>query len=306
MNNYEEIFRYINEKGIDFKKDEPMKLHTSFKIGGPARLFLNIESKKQLIEIIKIINSESINFFIIGNGSNLLVGDKGFDGIIIKLSGEFNDIRLISEDVIECGAAVPLSRLCLFAAKNSLSGLEFAFGIPGTVGGAVFMNAGAYDGEMKNVVEQVYHIEKDSCNEGIFKGNELCLSYRSSVYQRSNDIITKVVFKLKKNNYECIKGKMDDFLYRRKLKQPLEYPNAGSIFKRPNGNFAAALIDGCGLKGKSIGGAKISEKHSGFIINTGCASCEDVISLIDLIKDIVLTKYGVLLEREVEIIGNVD
>lgn len=298
LNNYSDIINIAKNHNCEVLLNEPMCKHTSFKIGGPCDVFINITDDKALIDILKICKQLSIPYHIIGNGSNLLVSDNGIRGLCIKLAYDHNVISL-NDNIINCKANISLSRLCKFALDNSLSGLEFAWGIPGSVGGAAFMNAGAYSGEMKNVLIECRHI--DNCgNIGSFSKNELKLSYRHSIYSELHYIITDVKVKLHQDNYIDIKKRMDDFMSRRKSKQPLEFPSAGSIFKRPYGFFAGSLIEECGLKGKSVGGAMVSEKHAGFIINTGNATCKDVLDLIALIQKTVYENKGVNLECEVK------
>ena len=305
MCNYNKVIKEISDLNLNLKIwcNEPMSKHTSFKIGGNADIFIIINSINDLTTVIEILNNFNVPFFIIGNGSNLLVSDKGIRGAVIKLGGEFLNIKLIDENTIECGAGVLISKLCSFACQNSLSGLEFAYGIPGTAGGSVFMNAGAYGGEMKDVIL--------SAKSLTFSGEiidrsaeEMEFSYRRSIYRHVSEIILSAKFELKKDDKLHIKEKMNEYITRRKQKQPLEYPNAGSVFKRPVGNFAGTLIQTCGLKGKKIGGAMVSEKHSGFIINNGNATCEDVVNLIDHIKATVFEKSNIALECEVEIVGD--
>ena len=218
-------------------------------------------------------------------------------GVVLTLEGEFKDISM-KENKITAGAGVNLAKLCTFAQSHSLSGLEFAYGIPGSVGGAAYMNAGAYDGEMKDVVLSVTHITRDG--EVItLDAEDLELSYRHSVYKTNDNIILFVTVELCSKNADEIKAKMDDFMNRRKTKQPLEFPSAGSVFKRPQGNFAGTLIEQCGLKGKTIGGAQVSQKHSGFIINVGDATCKDVLDLIEFVQKTVKDETGYFLEREI-------
>ncbi|MDR1467149.1 MAG: UDP-N-acetylmuramate dehydrogenase [Oscillospiraceae bacterium] len=284
--------------------NEPMCKHTSFKIGGSADVFLFVNSLRALKKILLYIFDNQIPYYVLGNGCNLLVPDEGFRGVILKLSGDFLKISLVKEDIISCKSGVKLSELCRFAAKHSLSGLEFAWGIPATVGGAVFMNAGAYDGEIKNVLISCVHVD-DNLKEVTLNKDELVnFGYRTSVYSTNKNIITTAVFKLKISNRNEIQRKMDTLFNRRKDKQPMDYPSAGSIFKRPTGYFVGKLIDDCGLRGTSIGGAKISDKHSGFIVNTGGATCEDVVNLINLAKNRVLKNSGVALDTEIKILKN--
>ena len=219
----------------------------------------------------------------------------------MKLEGDFTKVSLLDDDFICCGSGVTLAKLCNEALKYSLSGLEFAWGIPGSAGGAIYMNAGAYSGEMKDVVTSCTHIDKQG-KFRTYKKEKLNFSYRNSIYSKSDYIITDITIKLKKDDYESIRKRMDDFMDRRKSKQPIDIPNAGSIFKRPEGNFAGTLIEKCGLKGKTIGGAQVSTKHAGFIVNNGNAKCEDVLNLIEFIKEKVMKETGILLECEIKTI----
>lgn len=279
--------------------DEPMKNHTSFKVGGNATIFIEVCNTISLKSLLKLIREQNIPVRIIGNGSNILVNDEGINCVVLHLTGEFSDVKLISDNEIESGAGAKLSKLCDFALKNSLSGLEFAWGIPGSVGGATYMNAGAYSGEMKDVIISCTYLDKSGLEHTI-NSNELDFSYRHSMFSDKGYIITKVKFRLAKAEYNTIKSKMDDLLSRRKSKQPLEYPSAGSTFKRPQGYFAGTLIQECGLKGKRVGGAMVSDKHAGFIINRDEATASDVIKLIKLVQDTVYQKKGVHLDCEVK------
>lgn len=285
------------DSGFNYIENEPLKKHTSFKIGGNAEIFVEVFSVDQLRAVLDACKENSIPLFVIGKGSNLLISDNGMKGVVLSLEGEFKEIS-IKENKVISGAGVSLSRLCNFALGNSLSGLEFGFGIPGTVGGAVYMNAGAYDGEMKNVIESVTHITRDGRIETL-TAEELDLSYRHSIYKTNDNIILFVTVELAPKDATEIKDKMDDFMNRRKSKQPLEFPSAGSVFKRPVGNFAGTLIEGCGLKGKTIGGAQVSEKHAGFIINIGDATCKDVLDLVSFVQKTVKDETGYDLEREI-------
>jgi UDP-N-acetylmuramate dehydrogenase len=233
----------------------------------------------------------------VGRGSNLLVSDDGMKGAVLLLSGDFGTVRC-DGNTITCGAAVSLSSLCKTALDHHLTGLEFAYGIPGSVGGALFMNAGAYGSEMKNVVVSATHMTRSG--EIVTVGaEELSLSYRHSVYHETDNVILSVTVALQPGDPAAIRGAMDDFMMRRKTKQPLEYPSAGSVFKRPEGYFAGALIEQCGLKGKQIGGAMVSPKHAGFIVNVGGATCSDVLALVSFIQKTVQEETGVSLECEI-------
>lgn len=287
--------------GCEFFENEPMSNRTSFKTGGPVDLLVCPDNIEALITILKVCKENNIRTFIIGNGSNILVSDNGLSGVVIRLSNNFADIKLIDDETIYCQSGISMSKLCTFALQNSLSGLEFAYGIPGTAGGAAYMNAGAYGGEMKDVLIKCEHID-ENCNLSSFSGDALKLGYRKSVYSSLNNcVITSLIVKLKKADYESIKAKMDENLFKRKSKQPLEYPSAGSTFKRPEGYFAGALIEECGLKGYSVGGAQVSEKHAGFVINKDNATTDDILNLISHIQKTVYEKKGVSLEPEVKI-----
>lgn len=300
---YKEIALFAEKFGAHIEFDAPMKKYTSFKCGGNARLLIIPDSSESLKEIISFCNSKSVKPLIIGNGSNLLVTDGGIDGVVIKIGSKLSKIELIDDTTIRCEAGASLKSLCMFALENSLSGLEFAYGIPGTLGGAVYMNAGAYGGEMKDVLYSCKHIDTDGV-DGELSKNELDLRYRGSAYTDNGYTIVSAVLKLKNADKTEIKASMDDKLQRRKDKQPLEYPSAGSTFKRPEGYFAGALIESCGLKGYSVGGAQVSNKHAGFVINKNGATATDVLNLIKDVQRIVYEKHGVMLETEVKIIGN--
>ena len=286
----------------DITENEPMSRHTTFKIGGNARIFANVPDKDALKRVIKACRDENAQYFIIGNGSDLLVSDDGIDAVVISLGGEFKKMELTGSSEVRCGAGATLASLCSFALSNSLSGLEFAWGIPASVGGAAYMNAGAYGGEMKDVITSVECIDRNG-NSITFSADECDYGYRHSIFTDSDYIITGVNIRLKKDDSKLIKERMDDYMSRRKEKQPLEYPSAGSVFKRPEGHFAGALIEQSGLKGAKIGGAQVSEKHAGFIINTGSATCDDVSRLIEHIKEVVFKDSGVMLECEVKTVG---
>lgn len=301
MNKSEIIFNLAEILGCEARQNEPMSKHTSFKIGGNADAYIKINNLSKLSAILKECKDSNVDYMIIGNGSNILVSDEGIRGTVIRLDGDFRKITLVDDTTVFCGAGATLAYLCKYALNCGLSGLEFAWGIPGTVGGAVFMNAGAYDSEMKNVVHSVSHISP-SGEIGRIEKENLNFGYRTSVYRNNNMIITGVTLKLKKGNSDEIREKMDDYMSRRSSKQPLEYPSAGSVFKRPEGNFAGALIEQCGLKGKSCGGAQVSEKHAGFIINKSNATAKNVRDLISEIQTTVSDKTGCNLECELIIL----
>lgn len=288
----------LSAEKIEYTVECLMSGHTSFKIGGPADVLIAPDSVDKLKIALDTCNSENIPFMIVGKGSNLLISDEGIDGAVIKISKGLDAISLIDDETVLCGAGASLSDLCGFCLKNGLSGLEFAYGIPGSVGGAVYMNAGAYGGEMRDVVTEVQFLTADGEIDAYSAGN-LNFGYRKSIFSDSDKIILSAVFKLKKDNKDAVRSRMEDFMGRRKAKQPLNFPSAGSTFKRPEGYFAGALIEESGLKGFSEGGAMVSEKHAGFVINTGNATCSDVTALMQHIVDTVEKKYGVVLEPEV-------
>lgn len=302
MVNIENIKQLAIDNGCEVRENEPMNRYTTFKIGGNAQLLVFVPNISALKAILRKCDEEKIPVFILGKGSNLLVSDKGIEGVVIKLDGGFKKITLVDDDTAYCGAAASLASVCRFALENGLSGLEFAWGIPGSAGGAAYMNAGAYGGEMKDVLINCNHITK-SGETGSLSGEELKLSYRHSVYCENENIITGISLRLHKDSKAEINRRMDDYMQRRKDKQPLDYPSAGSVFKRPEGYFAGTLIQDSGLKGASVGGAMVSTKHAGFIINTGGAKCSDVLSLIEHIKATVKDKFGVELECEVKPVG---
>ena len=295
------VYNLAEILNCDARKYEPLSKHTTFKIGGVADTYVKVTSLSKLSAILKECRESDIDYMIIGNGSNILASDDGYRGVVIRLDGDFRKISLVDDDTIYCGAGATLAALCKFALNSGLSGLEFAWGIPGTVGGAIFMNAGAYGGEMKDVVYSVNHLTPDG-ESGRIEKDGLNFGYRTSVYRGKKYIITGVTIKLKKDDPENIRAKMDDFLGRRSSKQPLEYPSAGSVFKRPEGAFAGALIEQCGLKGHSHGDAQVSEKHAGFIINRSKATANDVKNLIREVQTKVYDETGYNLECELIIL----
>lgn len=291
---------FCEENSIEYKLNEPMSCHTSFKIGGAADIFISIRSASELSAVFKKCGELNIPRFVIGKGSNLLVSDLGIEGAVISLSS-LNGISVSGEE-ITCGAGAALSEVCRAALESSLTGLEFAYGIPGSIGGAVYMNAGAYGGEISGAVLSAECMTADGT---LIKVNaeEMNFGYRKSVFKENGMTVIGAVLRLHKGDKKEIEEKMEDYISRRKSKQPLEYPSAGSFFKRPEGYFAGALIEKNGLKGTSVGGAQVSEKHAGFIINRGGATAADVIKLSQRVSDTVLAKDGVKLEREVIFIG---
>lgn len=295
--------KYELEKIFDkqnIKYSEPMKNHTSFKVGGPAEILVIPEKAWQVISAVKLFKENNIPFFIMGNGTNLVVKDGGYKGAVIKLT-LLNDIK-VEDNRIKAQAGAFLSNVSMEALKYSLKGMEFASGIPGTVGGAVTMNAGAYGPEIKDVIETAILVDYDG-NIHCLSRDELELSYRHSIVQSKNYIVLEAVFALEKGDASAIKSRMDELNKRRMERQPLNYPSAGSTFKRPEGYFAGKLIEDAGLKGFSIGGAKVSEKHAGFIINYNNACAKDIIELVKKVQEVVYEKFNVLLEPEIKIIG---
>ncbi len=296
---YSDLLKIIPTECV--KLNEPMKNHTSFKIGGPVDLLIETNNVKLLKKVISWAQTNQQPLVVFGKGSNLLVRDKGIRGIAIKLCSNIDKI-IVNCNVITAEAGISLSALAKVAAQNSLTGLEFAEGIPGSLGGAIFMNAGAYDGEMKNVLTEVEAISLTGEIKR-FSADELQMSYRKSIFQTNGYYIISAALQLQKGNQEDILAKMQGFAQSRKEKQPIEYPSAGSTFKRPPGYFVGPMIEELGLKGFSIGGAQVSAKHAGFIINTGDATAQNVIDLIVYVQEKVTAKYGVTLETELKIIG---
>lgn len=289
--------------GCPLRVDEPMARHTTFQIGGPADRFLTVENAAQLQGLLSCLRQAGIPYLVLGKGSNLLVSDKGIRGAVLHLGGNFKKVEVLPDGrTLRAGAGAPLASVCALARERSLTGLEFAWGIPGSVGGGAYMDAGAYGGEMRDVVSRVLHLGPDGA-PGEARGEELCFGYRKSRYTGGEDIITAVEFTLQPGDPAAIAGKMEELMARRKDKQPYDMPSAGSVFKRPQNGFAAALIEQCGLKGRRVGGAQVSEKHAGFIVNTGGATCQDVLELISIIQKTVEEQTGTCLECEVRVTG---
>lgn len=281
--------------------DEPMKQHTTFKIGGPADYFLVPESGEEAGEIIKICKQTDIPYFILGNGSNLLVGDGGYRGAVIQI---YRNMSAVTTEgtIITAQAGALLSSVAAVAKNASLTGFEFAGGIPGTVGGAAVMNAGAYGGEMKDVLVEVTVMDADG-NIFTIPAEKLELGYRTSIIKKAGYIVLEAKIRLEEGNQEAIRERMKELTIQRTTKQPLEFPSAGSTFKRPEGYFAGKLVMDSGLRGYQVGGARVSEKHCGFVINAGGATAKDVRTLMENVRDIVYEKYGVTLEPEVKFLG---
>ena len=295
-NLYSEAVRELHDAGIELSENVALCNYTTFKIGGCTPLMVSPASSEEVSRTVKIFNKHNIFYFTLGNGSNLLVPDEGISKAVI-FTGKLTDIT-VSENKIISGSGCFLGKVASEAAKNSLCGMEALHGIPGTVGGAVVMNAGAYGSEMSHVVEYTEYVDKFGDIHRVC-GEEHQFGYRKSRFSET-DIVTSVFFALEKGDSDEIYGKMNEFAKKRRESQPLEYPSAGSVFKRPEGYFAGKLIQDSGLKGKTVGGAQVSEKHAGFIINIGNATCSDVLELVKIIQDTVYENYGVCLETEIK------
>ncbi len=280
-----------------------LREYTTFKIGGSCDLLIKLNGEESFTRLIPLAKELDVPHYIFGKGSNLIVDSDGIRGVVFVSGKDFSEIRLLDEETIFCTAGTPLSQLCNFALDNSLTGLEFAYGIPGTVGGAVFMNAGAYGGEMKDIIKSV-RVMDNSGNIVEYSADNLDFSYRHSRFCESGEIILSAVIRLKKGEHGEIKAKMDELMEKRRSKQPLEYPSAGSTFKRPEGSYASLLIEQCGLKGVHVGDAEVSVKHSGFVINKGNASFAELMELIEIVKNVVREKTGYELECEPLIISD--
>ena len=284
------------------EENAPMAAYTSFRAGGAARYLVMPETEAQLLAVLKLTKEEGLPYYITGNGSNILVRDGGYPGVMIRIADGFNEI-CTEGTTIKAGAGALLSALSKEAARHTLTGLEFASGIPGSLGGAVYMNAGAYDGEMKNVLSTVRLLDPVKGEIRETAAEELELSYRYSRLYETGEIVLGAVLQLAEGDADAIREKMRDFTERRTTKQPLAYPSAGSFFKRPTGYFAGKLVQDAGLKGLTVGGAQVSTLHSGFVINIGGATATDIIQLMHLVQARVKEQFGVDLQPEVRIIG---
>lgn len=290
----------LEEKGIPFTENEPMKKHTTIKIGGPADIFCVPTTEKELIGAICVARDSGLSVFYLGHGSNIICSDEGFRGMVISLTEGFVNMEADGE-ILVAGAGAFLRQACETARDAGLRGLEFAFGIPGSVGGAVYMDAGAFEGEIRQVLESVTYLDENA-NVVTAQLCDLQMDYRTSVFQTKPWCILNAKFRLQKGRQEMIEQLMQELLAHRQLKQPLELPSAGSAFKRPQGAYAGALIDQSGLRGYRVGDAAISEKHCGFIVNLGNATCRDVISLADYVVATVRKKTGFVLEKEIQVV----
>ena len=304
MTNLDPIVRVLREQlpELEILEYEPMRAHCSFRIGGPARALVRPASAEETAAVCRIVRDGGAQPLLIGNGTNLLITDGDVDRIVVQMGERMADVARTDATHLRAGAGIPLARLAQAALGYGLAGLEFAHGIPGSLGGAVSMNAGAYGGEMKDVLINSEYVSPDGTS-GELDNEAMQLSYRHSAYEDSGLVITAASVRLTPGDPEQIKNTMHDIIFRRRDKQPLEYPSAGSTFKRPEGHFAGALIEQCGLKGVSVGGAQVSEKHAGFIINRGGATASDILSLIKHVQARVKAQTGVTLETEIRLIG---
>lgn len=302
MERFEQLAAALRQScpALELREHEPMARHTTFRIGGPVRLMALPRSEGEVLACLREAERAQVRLVVLGNGSNLLAADGEIPCFAVLLTG-LDALERTGEREIWAGAGVSLARLASFAAQEGLAGLEFAHGIPGTLGGGVLMNAGAYGGEMVQVVKEVAAAGRNGGVETV-PAEQCGFSYRRSAFSDGERVILGAKFQLEPDDPAAIRGRMDDLARRRKEKQPLEYPSAGSMFKRPAGHFAAALIEQCGLKGLTVGGAQVSEKHAGFVINRGGATCADVLALVDQVKERVLQQTGVELEMEVRVL----
>ncbi len=301
--NLEQLIDNLNISKEKIKYNEPMAKHTSFKIGGPAQCFINAESVEEIKQICKVASKNDINLTIIGNGSNLLVTDNGINGIVVKVNIKKFELEFSNDDVsLIVGAGNKLGEIAQKLLRNEITGFEFAAGIPGTIGGAVRMNAGAYGKEMKDIVETVKYMDYDG-NIYEKSNKDLEFEYRKSMFAKNKFIILEAKLKLQKGNAQDIKDKMLEFEQSRKQKQPLEFPSAGSTFKRGTDFITAKLIDDAGLKGYRVGGAMVSTKHAGFVVNENNATAQDVLNLVKHIKQEVYKKFNKKIELEIQVIG---
>lgn len=303
---YETLTKVVGIENIE--KDADMSKEVSFRAGGKADILVRPQNREQLIKVLSLLNKEEINHLVMGNGSNLLIKDGGYRGVVVKISSAaFSDFEILKEEngyvYVRVGAGMLMGVLARKLADNSLTGFEFASGIPGSLGGAVFMNAGAYDGEIKDIIVSAEVIDKDGTVVKIVDTEDMELSYRHSVFHITGDVIISAELKFKRGNKEEIETKMAELGKRRNEKQPVNYPSAGSFFKRPEGYFAGKLVQDAGLKGYTVGGAQVSELHSGFVINIGGATASDIVAVMKHCQKEVYDKFGVNLEPEVRILG---
>lgn len=296
MINISELTQLCGRLGCRITPECPLSEYITFKFGGPCRALISVNSAESAAELIRYMKGQGIKYGILGRGSNVLVSDEGFDGVVLLFGSDYADI-FVNGCTVRCDAGALLATACVKAQQEGLTGMENLFGIPGTVGGALYMNAGAYGSEMKDVVVSAEYIDAD-CNICTIGKDDMELSYRHSFFSDSDKVITSVTLELAKGDPDEIKAAMSECMAKRSSKQPLNYPSAGSTFKRPEGSYASLLIEQCGLKGLTCGGAMVSEKHSGFVINKGYATCADVLELCEKVKTIVKEKTGYQLELE--------
>ena len=303
MTDYTRLAAALREQlpELDIREQEPMNRHTTFRVGGRVSLFIRPTTTGEILEICRALAAEGLRPFLMGRGSNLLVTDRDLDGVVIQLAENFSAVTREGEDTLYAQAGATLVKLAQTAQDLGLTGMEFAGGIPGALGGGVSMNAGAYGGELKDVVVSVDYLDED-LELKTMSGAECAFRYRGSAFSDTNKIILGARIRLTPSDVETVKARMDELKAKRVASQPLEYPSAGSTFKRPQGGYAAAMIDQAGLKGYAVGGAQVSEKHAGFVINRGGATCEDVLALMAHIQAVVQENTGILLEPEVKII----
>lgn len=296
MSYINELSELCGKLGCRITPECSLSEYITFRFGGPCRALISINSAESAAELVKYLRKNEIKYGIIGRGSNIIALDEGFDGVILMFGGDFAHIE-INGNIMKCEAGALLAAACVNAQQNSLTGMENLFGIPGTVGGALYMNAGAYGSEMADIVISAEYLDSE-CNICTMTVDEMKLSYRHSVFADSQNVILSVTMKLSEGESSAIKSAMNECMGKRSSKQPLDHPSAGSIFKRPQGSYASLLVDQCGLKGMTCGGAMVSEKHSGFVINKGYATCSDVLELCGKIQEIVKEKTGYELELE--------
>ena len=300
MEHNQNLTARLREAGIAYREGEPLASHTTFKIGGPAAVFVRPDGEAQLCQAVRLCRQLAVPCYLLGNGSNVLFGDKGYAGAVISTAGMKGEVSR-QGDALTAPAGMPLGVLCMAALHAGLTGLEFAYGIPGTVGGAVYMNAGAYGGEMKDVLVSVRYLTAEGTVEEI-PASQLELGYRHSVFETNGGCILAATVRLAPGDPDAIAAKMNELMGRRRDKQPLDKPSAGSTFKRPAGAFAGALIEQCGLRGHRCGGAAVSEKHCGFVVNLGGATCADVLALCDEVARTVKEQTGYTLEKEIRVV----
>ena len=300
MEHNQNLTARLREAGIAYREGEPLASHTTFKIGGPAAVFVRPDGEAQLCQAVRLCRQLAVPCYLLGNGSNVLFGDKGYAGAVISTAGMKGEASR-QGDTLTAPAGMPLGVLCMAALHAGLTGLEFAYGIPGTVGGAVYMNAGAYGGEMKDVLVSVRYLTAEGTVEEL-PASQLDLGYRHSVFETNGGCILAATVRLAPGDPDAIAAKMNELMGRRRDKQPLDKPSAGSTFKRPAGAFAGALIEQCGLRGHRCGGAAVSEKHCGFVVNLGGATCADVLALCDEVARTVKEQTGYTLEKEIRVV----